>query len=841
VRAIFNANAIMRALRGGKKPRDFPTTDVAGAFSPRGAASNYVKSGSSGVAGRFAYGQVTVSVAKSTLVAPRFLARGRDTFTKFGATALAGREAFLASVATLKRITAPAAAGRYRARGASTAAPVSADPVWSTVPTISFTLGASSNISIAGYVTDSDPLTITKNAQALPTGVTYNQALQRFEYDSLVGTVAAGTDGHVLTADDAAGDIVSFTLTSTSTDSAAPFMLGHGFAKGDVPSGQFLETNEANSRVVIKRTWNDGSVKHAIIVGRTSLTANVPKTITVRSISSAPGGTNLTHANIVSAAPTASVACGAIGTVDLATLLLSAPFRTWISTPEMVECHYRSMVGADATLNVWFHVRLWLGGRMWVRAIVENGYLNGGAPAPTKTYVPTVIIGGATVYNNGGASLSHYSNCRWTADGWIGTAANVTPSHDTTYLINTKLVPNYWKRNPSSASLDALTQTYTPMSIVNHEAAMGAPGYQPPIGILPKWDALYCTTGDARALRCSLANSSGFNTFGIVWRDPTTHDVPRPADHTSVVIDGGTYVVTRGPNSWELNHAPSTGYLPYIVTGDYWHYETMAMQSALIHRTKASGGINSILRGETRGTGWNMRTVGQYCAISPVGEAVADNYRVLLANNYANWVAQINLPGQNQLGLIDEYSILAGGELSVWMADFWVMSNGHLKDIEPLADMTNINATADWMYRVPVGRLGPVGASNYCYNVAGRYRHVVANLPEQTGPDETLFFDTWGEVFTATFGAPNTVCPVPGALADYDPVTNPGAADLDTANQGYWAVLLCAISYAVDHGATGASAAFARLSGATNFSQIENCGFDDTPIWGIVPRGWGGT
>jgi hypothetical protein len=50
-----------------------------------------------------------------------------------------------------------------------------------------------------------------------------------------------------------------------------------------------------------------------------------------------------------------------------------------------------------------------------------------------------------------------------------------------------------------------------------------------------------------------------------------------------------------------------------------------------------------------------------------------------------------------------------------------------------------------------------------------------------------------------------------------------------------------AIAHAVDHGATGAADAFARMTGATNWSSVENSGFDDIPIWGIVPRGQLGT
>jgi len=75
-------------------------------------------------------------------------------------------------------------------------------PVWQTVPTVSFTQGVASSVSIAAYASDpnGDALTITKNAIALPAGVTYDAAGKRFVYD---GNGAVGsTSGHVLTADD---------------------------------------------------------------------------------------------------------------------------------------------------------------------------------------------------------------------------------------------------------------------------------------------------------------------------------------------------------------------------------------------------------------------------------------------------------------------------------------------------------------------------------------------------------------------------------------------------------------------------------------------------------------
>jgi len=75
-------------------------------------------------------------------------------------------------------------------------------PVWQTVPTITFTQGIASSISIAGYVTDpdGDALTISVNLAVLPAGVTFDAANKRFVYDG-VGPVGS-IGGVVLTADD---------------------------------------------------------------------------------------------------------------------------------------------------------------------------------------------------------------------------------------------------------------------------------------------------------------------------------------------------------------------------------------------------------------------------------------------------------------------------------------------------------------------------------------------------------------------------------------------------------------------------------------------------------------
>jgi hypothetical protein len=631
----------------------------------------------------------------------------------------------------------------------------------------------------------------------------------------------------------------TFTLVTSAASGTYPFTMGLAFPRGQLTGS--LALNIASYQVAVKRTWNDGSIKHAIVSGRATLTQNVPLTVSVAS-GQAPVGTALTAQSIQNAAPTATVQCGSIGSVSLASLLAS-PVRTWISGPEMVECHYRADVGAGTLLSAWFHVRLFADGRVWVRAIVENGFLDNGsgglASNASRSYAPTVTIGGSVVFNNGGGTLTHHANTRWSAEGWIGGNPSVTPRQNAAYLRSTKLVPNYGYTSPSVATLDGLTQTYTPMGRGPHTEFMGATGFQSAIGMLPNWDALYCASGDARAYRAVLAGSSAVNSYAIVWRDRNTHLPPRPASFANWTIEGpgggGYDSRAAGSLAWEIHHHPSAGYLAYLISGDYWHLETAALQAAscYLYTSSARGsGTSRLLQpGQTRGIAWSLRTVGQYAAIAPDSDlgsgGVAADYRALLANNYARHKAAIDANGS----MIWSGSVFqsvygnwgAAGSVAPWMTDFWVMTNGHLSDAEPLGNTGDLHAVRDWMYRWVVGRLGAVGAAaEFPFTRAAQYGLNVA-----TSGSGTTWYQSWGEVFNQTVGGTNSG-------SGNTLLGNSGADPAEMAT-GYWGNLHPAIAYAVDHAASGAAAAWNRLRNATNYSSGTG-GFHDVPVWGVVPR-----
>jgi hypothetical protein len=733
-----------------------------------------------------------------------------------------------------------------------------------------------------------------------PTGGTYpagsaqaNGTYGRFQYDQADGVFLVANDialnTYSLRLDPA--PVQSFTLTSPNTG-VAPFDIGLGFKDGDIPSGTVPSLSISPSQCVVTRAWNDGSAKLALCSGVADLVANTAYTISV-SAGQSQGGTAMTCSNITSAAPSASVQLGSIGTVTLSSLL-SSPFRTWVSGSQMVECDYlkpEGSIGSDANLQVWFNVRLYSTGQMWVQVVVENPGMD--VATVDKNYIPTVTIGGTVVYNNGGSSLDHASYSRWVEEGWIGTNPQVTPAHSTTYLEASKLIPNYLNLTPPSSplcggcpSLSTQTQTYTPMALGDGDPNESDTGYQTQIGLLPLWDALWATSGaDPRAYNALIANAKAQNTFPIVWNVSTTHLTPRPSDWLTWSIAGstgngppatangaGTTDVSNTYTTWDVAHHPSAGYLAYILTGQHFYLEEMADESAMCYLVNSSshgsGDNRTIAPGtvQDRGQAWCFRTMMQYAAIAPSGDTVASDYASLLSNSvgYLNTVASTASP----IGYVLNWDVaftngntdgaLPNQTIYDWEEDFLEMTMGMGTDVQPLSSMTAWQQLETFVMQVPVGKLGPgtTGQSGYPFTRAAQHHFIITNT---VSGSPATYFSTWQSVLTNNetggLGNPPVLTSTVGwtgnisgdantlqcGVESNPPNDNCSSTDPANAAGGYWGNLLPTIAYAVSHNMTGAAAAEARLTGATNYatmlSNTNNTygGFASTPTWGIVP------
>lgn len=659
----------------------------------------------------------------------------------------------------------------------------------------------------------------------------------------------------------------AFTLTSPNAQAAAPFFIGHAFKKGEVPSNYYVAPDLANVVVVPLKTWNDGSLKHAAIIGRAALAAATPLQVNLLKTLTAPSaGTLLTAASIATAAPTATVQCGSIGTVSLASLLAS-PQRTHISTKEMVECHYTSAVGADPKLWVNFHVRLFVDGRMFVRAIVGNDYVESGTSLVTKNYIPTITIGGVVAWDNGGASYTHSGRARYDITAWIGTNPLVTPKHDTTYLNKTKLVPNIWKTGPSGGAISAFSSTvYTPGSHLSYTDSMGAAGYQAQIGLLPLWDALYLSSqGNATMYNAVVEHARAINSYGIVYVDQSTRNPFKITSYPTWSASGaggaggdvGSTVGSGGATlSWEYAHFPSAGYLAYILTADYYYLESCVMNAGAVYMNESSGhgsGVNRYLNGQNRARAWAFRSISQAAAMVPDGNTVMGDYATWLATMMttratavASNTAMAKLIGYDTLfnsRLYSDASLAPDGQLCAgtapWEHHFTTMALGMAGDIEPVAVMTNLLAYRDYLLAAPVWITGGLTTAEYNFGYAGAYTvNIRIGAPVGGAFDAVQANDLippdLGAIYTDTYST------APGSLL-YNPGTSVltgTSGGLPSDATGYWANMLPALAYAVDGGKTGAAASFARLTGASNFSAQNTAGYENIPQFGIMPRSY---
>jgi hypothetical protein len=259
--------------------------------------------------------------------------------------------------------------------------------------------------------------------------------------------------------------------------------------------------------------------------------------------------------------------------------------------------------------------------------------------------------------------VGHTPHTRWERTDWYGgVGAPVVPAHNPTYLISTELVPNYGYLAPDSGPYDAalLAETTVPKAVIataynpypfaqgDWDSDMGAEGDRKTLGLLPKWDALYCTSADPRAYAAVVSDTKSCGRWPFFARDKATGlpiNFLNYAGWNDINLQGSAGVWGTLPvqitgsymQCWNVEHNQSTGYLAYLVEGRWPQMEQNQfsashgfMQEYVPCRTgigDASGsppvtGFQAVVNGfaspmADRGAGWSYRTTGQAACIRP--------------------------------------------------------------------------------------------------------------------------------------------------------------------------------------------------------------------------------
>ncbi len=692
-------------------------------------------------------------------------------------------------------------------------------------------------------------------------------------------------------------DVTTIQLTSAVGGTLLPFSFGQPFKQGDIPSGQFIVADIAEFRGDVQTSWPDGSVKHARISGRKTLSAGAPSIITIRKTGSNPGGTALTEANLITAlgATTTSVATPA-GTVTLSSLTgttatiatdaTTGLLRSFLGT-QMSEFHYRGKPGTDAHLRVYFIVRLYAGNQISVKSWVENGFLTVASPT-NKSGTYSLTVNGTSRYS---AALDIKHHCRVVLgtvyDGWYwyGTDPQVTPAHNQAYLASTKQLPSYYATTINGATLAAMGTTFTPMGNGDLSTVMGGVGFEQGIGILPNWVAKYLVSADARAWKNMCRNGMSSGSYCLHYRDEATGRPLLFANHPTRSINTGAGMPTPSGGAaftWATSHAPAPNYALYLLSGDWWHLEEQQFQcthnylaaqpgnrenaSYLVCSSNASEPNND--QGGPRAQAWQWRDLAYTASITPDSDSLRAQFITALGNNatrraniyrdgVTDWLTGCTTP-RNNLGL--EVPLLHGNPSS--NPAYWVNGQGLIEgyyqynfydaviNIAGELDLLTGQAALDhhwfrqWTSKSAVGPFGSAGGTStheWCYREAAHYQ-IYGCQTLSTAANTVTWSADWGELYTYNLtghGGGADPGDLPFVIGDQPCTANASLlyAHIDDPDSmtSYWGNILPALAYSVDAGVEGAYAAYRRLLNSSNFvSKWPQ--FADNPSWGIKPR-----
>ena len=233
----------------------------------------------------------------------------------------------------------------------------------------------------------------------------------------------------------------------------------------------------------------------------------------------------------------------------------------------------------------------------------------------------------------------------------------------------------------------------------------------------------------------------------------------------------------------------------------------------------------------TRGAAWGLRTYIHAALATPDDDPLKVGFLHIIDENIAFYHARYIAKANNPQGVVAPYSDYTAGDdvyrHAIWMEDFFTAVFGYLLDVKAYHPSQNKKAQEffNWKARSIVARLGPPDISTaYDFRDAAAYTMAVApadsvNWESGNGP----WYANWGGIYHATLGENAGTA-----------ITNQLRGGYFPDATSYWGNLLPAIAYAVTHQVTGAEAAYARLTNASNWTEfLTNA--NEAPVWSVKP------
>jgi hypothetical protein len=673
-------------------------------------------------------------------------------------------------------------------------------------------------------------------------------------------------------------DIVSLTVESTTSQSQedVPVTFGQVFAPGDVADERTLAARLDDGKVLplqidAKARHGDGTLRHAVITTRLPvLPARSSSLIHLYVPGDGTGavGPSVQLADLLATDFDAQIRVDIGGTTYSATareLIGAGSSSKWLDGPIVSEWHVSGAIRtANGTphphLSARFHIRSYAGQQAArVSVTLENSWSRVLDPGNFTYDVEVSVARQGIVLSQD--NVVHYRQARWRRIFWWGAAPQTSISHDTSYMQRAAVVPTYdpsltipgYVLNEMESQWQGARTRLMSTGLIYGSMPDG--GGRPDIAPLPRWTARYLLTQDERAKISMLGTGEQAGTFGIHFRDRDT-DLPISLDtypNITVLGDYGIFPSCSAgcstPYEPDVSHQPSTSFVPYLVTGDFFHLEELQFWANwnLFYWGDHGGSLGLMVNDQIRAQAWGLRTLGHAAYITPDDHPLKAYFNAKLANNLSWYQSNIVDTPPTPLGYLPTPSSIGlENTFSTWMDDFLTWSLGHLANLGFSAAEPIFNYKA----KFPVGRMTDSG---YCWILASTYWTRSRNI------DTGELFRSWSDYKVGVIrswdsqstgpsfaeSAPN----MSGAQEDALISAQCDSAEMASilglrrgqmignawSHEGYVANLQPAVAMAAERRVPGGTAAWERMNSRSVVPDSGDYDYNVSPQWAIVP------
>ncbi|PIE85143.1 hypothetical protein CSA08_03290, partial [Candidatus Gracilibacteria bacterium] len=574
-----------------------------------------------------------------------------------------------------------------------------------------------------------------------------------------------------------------------------PITFGQVFKKGDIPFGKKLSVSKGDQSSILyqinpKSVYPDGSLKHAIVTALINdLSANGNR-LEMFAIDGNESNSNSIDINkIISSGFNSSVEIDIKNGKKLHASTLDAYNKNgvklrWLSG-DLVNEWILMMPFVDTNnvehphLTARFSIRAYNNTDYILSDItIENNWTYEKDPQNFTYDVRFKDSTGNIMYSRD--DLTHYHHARWRTKFWDkNNVPKIDFKHDTTYLIETKTVPNYdrsvkIKTNKIDSYYEKMLGSYgEPMGKgLSTTTAMGMAGGRPDIGLETGQAALYILTQNPKAKYNLLHGASRAGSWSIHFRDKKTDNIVLIDDYPYLGFLGtpgdkinkktkksearakcSTKELCKTPYVADTAHQPSFSFIPYLITGDYYHLEELKFWANFnllnmnAHYRKFEKGL--LKSNQVRGEAWAMRTLGQAAFILPDLDPQKAYFNEKLDNNInyfnekltdnpdAPTLGWTNIGYGGGLGYTNSKGENVG--MAPWMDNFFTQSIGYLNDL----GIKNSDKLLKWKSKFVTGLIND---PNFCWLYSSTYKLFVKN------PETKEYYNTFGEVYNVTMG-----------------------------------------------------------------------------------------